>query len=128
LSLTDVDLSAVAAEGTDTKDYHQKHHLIVFMLVPLLLVRAVLTFLKVSQSLFVTLIGMLLLLLLIELPQALISQLKPEGRLIIPVGPQAGDQVLLQITRHADGRVSQKEVMGVRYVPQCDVEHQFWAA
>jgi len=50
-----------------------------------------------------------------ELPEILVNQLKPEGRLIIPVG--TWDQQLLQVDKDYNGKVIVTAVMGVRYVP-----------
>eukprot|EP01104_Vermistella_antarctica_P000531 TRINITY_DN1068_c0_g1_i1.p1 TRINITY_DN1068_c0_g1~~TRINITY_DN1068_c0_g1_i1.p1 ORF type:complete len:257 (+),score=17.53 TRINITY_DN1068_c0_g1_i1:212-982(+) len=49
------------------------------------------------------------------IPRPLMEQLKPGGRLIIPVGSQA--QELLQIDRLEDGSFKETVVCGVRYVP-----------
>ena len=52
------------------------------------------------------------------LPRTLIEQLKPGGRMIIPVGPQGGSQYLLGVNKSSDGKSFTKEqLMGVRYVP-----------
>jgi len=51
------------------------------------------------------------------LPVSLVEQLKPEGRLVIPVGPQGGSQYLLQVDKHKDGTVTQHRILGVNYVP-----------
>ncbi len=49
-------------------------------------------------------------------PQHLIDQLRPGiGRLVIPVGT-ASDQVLVKITRAADGTVHQENSVGCRFV------------
>jgi protein-L-isoaspartate(D-aspartate) O-methyltransferase len=52
-----------------------------------------------------------------SVPPALLQQLAPNGRLVIPVGRTAQDQELLVITRHADGSTSERSVAPVRFVP-----------
>jgi protein-L-isoaspartate(D-aspartate) O-methyltransferase len=52
-----------------------------------------------------------------HIPQPLIEQLKPGGRMVIPVGEQFFGQDLLLIKKDADGTVSQRNLMGVRFVP-----------
>jgi protein-L-isoaspartate(D-aspartate) O-methyltransferase len=50
-----------------------------------------------------------------HVPPALIEQLKPGGRLVIPVGRLA--QELEIITKNADGTTTRKEVVPVQFVP-----------
>jgi len=52
-----------------------------------------------------------------QVPEALVAQLKPGGRMVIPVGAAGGAQDLLLITRHADGSIERKSVLPVRFVP-----------
>ena len=52
-----------------------------------------------------------------RLPDALVQQLKPGGRLLCPVGPDGGAQDLVQVDRRADGSFEKKKLLGVRYVP-----------
>lgn len=50
-------------------------------------------------------------------PPALIQQLKPGGRLVIPVGSQGSHQELRLISKAADGVTHTRRVLGVRFVP-----------
>lgn len=50
-------------------------------------------------------------------PQALYKQLKCGGRMIVPVGPQGGNQYLEQHDKKMDGTIVRKKLMGVRYGP-----------
>ncbi len=52
-----------------------------------------------------------------EVPRALIEQLAPGGRLVVPVGERDENQVLTLITKDADGRVSRRQVKLVHFVP-----------
>ena len=53
----------------------------------------------------------------LAVPPALIEQLKPGGKLVIPVGPQWSGQDLLVIEKDAGGRTSTRKVLAVRFVP-----------
>ena len=52
-----------------------------------------------------------------EIPPALLEQLRPGGRMVIPVGPRHGDQELLLITKDAAGTVTRRVVLSVAFVP-----------
>jgi protein-L-isoaspartate(D-aspartate) O-methyltransferase len=52
-----------------------------------------------------------------HVPPALIEQLAPNGRLVIPVGPRGGGQVLRVIEKDAGGRVKARDVAPVLFVP-----------
>jgi protein-L-isoaspartate(D-aspartate) O-methyltransferase len=52
-----------------------------------------------------------------HVPPALIEQLAPGGRLVIPVGPQLAGQDLLLIHKQADGRTVSRSTIAVRFVP-----------
>lgn len=50
-----------------------------------------------------------------DLPKALLDQLKPGGRMVIPVGQ--GMQDLIVVDKLPDGSLKKRSEMGVRYVP-----------
>lgn len=52
-----------------------------------------------------------------HVPVPLLRQLKPGGRLVMPLGPADGAQDLTVIRRTADGRLTQKTIMPVRFSP-----------
>jgi protein-L-isoaspartate(D-aspartate) O-methyltransferase len=52
-----------------------------------------------------------------RVPQALLEQLKPGGRLVIPVGGDGDIQVLKVYTRRADGGFDERQALPVRFVP-----------
>lgn len=52
-----------------------------------------------------------------QVPAALVAQLKPGGRLVVPVGPPGGIQFLMLVTRRADGGADLRRVLPVRFVP-----------
>lgn len=51
-----------------------------------------------------------------RVPPALLEQLAPEGRMVIPVG-EAQQQVLQLARKHADGNVTVSTLEGCRFVP-----------
>ncbi len=52
-----------------------------------------------------------------EIPPPLIEQLKPGGRLVIPVGRPYGYQELIVVEKSGCGEVSEKSVLDVAFVP-----------
>ncbi len=52
-----------------------------------------------------------------RVPEALLEQLKPGGRLVIPVGEAGGAQDLLLIVKTAAGKFERKSILPVRFVP-----------
>ncbi|RLD69504.1 MAG: protein-L-isoaspartate(D-aspartate) O-methyltransferase [Bacteroidetes bacterium] len=52
-----------------------------------------------------------------SIPQALLDQLTPGGRMVIPVGKQFGTQYMVEVTKDKKGRISRKEHYPVRFVP-----------
>ena len=61
-----------------------------------------------------------------RIPQPLLDQLAPGGRLVIPVGDSLEEQALIRIRRADDGETFQREELGaVRFVPL--IGKQAWA-
>lgn len=52
-----------------------------------------------------------------EVPAPLVEQLKPGAKMVIPVGPHCGDQELLLIEKLADGSITRRTILPVRFVP-----------
>jgi protein-L-isoaspartate(D-aspartate) O-methyltransferase len=52
-----------------------------------------------------------------HVPPALVTQLKPGGRMVIPVGAQFLTQHLQLVEKEADGSVVSKQTLPVRFVP-----------
>ena len=50
-----------------------------------------------------------------HIPAALIEQLRPQGRMVIPVG--TNEQALMVVTKNADGTTLSEEIVPVRFVP-----------
>lgn len=62
-------------------------------------------------------------------PEVLLQQLAPGGKMVCPVGPPAGSrgfsgQRLVCYSKSADGKVTEKDIIGVRYVPLIDRDEQ----
>ena len=52
-----------------------------------------------------------------HIPPPLVKQLKPGGRMVIPVGTQFLTQYLMLVEKNPDGTVSSKQLLPVRFVP-----------
>ncbi len=52
-----------------------------------------------------------------EIPPPLLAQLKPGGRMIIPVGPPGGGQQLTLVEKSASGKTRLRVVLPVAFVP-----------
>lgn len=57
-----------------------------------------------------------------HVPQSWIAQLKPGGRIVMPVGGAHEVQTLLKVTKHDDGSLSHENLGGVRFVPLIGAE------
>jgi len=57
-----------------------------------------------------------------HVPQALIDQLKPGGRLVMPLGGRWSIQSLVKLTKREDGSVDREELGAVRFVPLIEAE------
>jgi len=52
-----------------------------------------------------------------HIPQPLVDQLRPGGRMVIPVGPSYETQSLVLITKKEDGEILRETITLVRFVP-----------
>jgi protein-L-isoaspartate(D-aspartate) O-methyltransferase len=52
-----------------------------------------------------------------HIPPPLIQQLKPGGRMVIPIGPVHATQRLVAVEKDASGKVRSRAVLPVRFVP-----------
>jgi protein-L-isoaspartate(D-aspartate) O-methyltransferase len=53
-----------------------------------------------------------------EIPSALVDQLKPGGRMVIPVGERFSTQNLMLVEKDQDGKAhTRRAVLPVRFVP-----------
>ena len=57
-----------------------------------------------------------------HVPQVLLDQLKPGGRLVMPLGGRWSIQSLVKVTKRADGRIDREELGVVRFVPLIEAE------
>lgn len=51
------------------------------------------------------------------IPACYIEQLSPGGIMVIPVGANGGEQMLMKLRKHKDGSVDSEPLMSVRFVP-----------
>ena len=51
-----------------------------------------------------------------EVPQTLVDQLADDGVMVLPLGPHAGTQRLVKLTKIA-GKLEREDLLGVRFVP-----------
>ncbi|VBB26362.1 unnamed protein product [Acanthocheilonema viteae] len=59
-----------------------------------------------------------------KLPDTLVNQLAPGGRMIIPVGEVFSDQHIVQVDKDLNGNVKVEELFGVLFVPLTDRKYQ----
>jgi protein-L-isoaspartate(D-aspartate) O-methyltransferase len=52
-----------------------------------------------------------------EIPPPLLDQLKPGGRLVMPIGGQGETQWLTLVSKNRDGQIDRRVVLPVRFVP-----------
>jgi protein-L-isoaspartate(D-aspartate) O-methyltransferase len=52
-----------------------------------------------------------------QVPPRLIEQLAPRGRMVLPLGPQFGLQMLVVVEKAADGSLTREEILPVQFVP-----------
>ena len=57
-----------------------------------------------------------------HVPQSWIAQLKPGGRMVIPIGGPHEAQTLVKVTKQDDGSLKQEDLGGVRFVPLIGAE------
>ena len=52
-----------------------------------------------------------------HVPQSWIAQLKPGGRIVVPLGDPGSIQSLIKVTKHEDGALEREDLGRVRFVP-----------
>jgi protein-L-isoaspartate(D-aspartate) O-methyltransferase len=55
-----------------------------------------------------------------EMPQTLATQLAVDGIMIVPIGPERGDQVLERVVKQEDGSLKRDILTEVRFVPMVE--------
>jgi protein-L-isoaspartate(D-aspartate) O-methyltransferase len=55
-----------------------------------------------------------------EIPPALLEQLKPGGRMVIPIGLPYSHQVLILVTKDPHGKTDTHDILGVAFVPMVE--------
>jgi protein-L-isoaspartate(D-aspartate) O-methyltransferase len=58
-----------------------------------------------------------------HIPQALVEQLRPGGRMAIPVGLPYSSQELMLVTRDLDGNTHRRDILSVAFVPLVGATH-----
>ena len=57
-----------------------------------------------------------------HVPEALVAQLSPGGRLVMPLGAPAGTQKLIRVRKGSDGSIERDSLGAVRFVPLIGAE------
>ena len=57
-----------------------------------------------------------------HVPQSWIAQLKPGGRIVVPLGDPYSVQSLIKVTKEEDGTLKRQDLGGVRFVPLIGAE------
>lgn len=55
-----------------------------------------------------------------DVPDSLIDQLAPKGRMVIPVGRRWGPQEIKLLVKDSEGRLTSSDVLGVAFVPMLE--------
>ena len=52
-----------------------------------------------------------------HVPKSWLEQLKPGGRIVMPIGDPGSSQTLIKVTKREDGSLEREDLGGVRFVP-----------
>jgi protein-L-isoaspartate(D-aspartate) O-methyltransferase len=52
-----------------------------------------------------------------DVPDALVTQLGANGKLVLPLGPRDGTQYIVKLTKAANGELARETLIAVRFVP-----------